>query len=168
MKVLAVSGVSSSGKTTVIEMIIKELKERGYRVGTIKDIHFEDFAIDQKGSNTWRHLQAGAEQVIARGFHETDILIPKRMEYEELVRYFDQDFLVIEGMPEAPVPRILCAHSEEELAERWTEQVFAVSGRIAERIKEFNDIPAINALTHIKDLVDLIEVKASIPEQTGI
>lgn len=160
MKVFAVSGVSSSGKTTVIERMIQELKTRGYRVGSIKDIHFEAFAIDQKGSNTWRHLQAGAEQVIARGFHETDILIPKRLELEEMIDYFTQDFLVIEGMPEAQVPRILCAHRVEELKERWTNQVFAVSGRIGERIDEFNGVPAVNALTRIKELADLAEEKA--------
>lgn len=164
MKIFAVSGVSSSGKTTVIEMIIKELKARGYRVGSVKDIHFKDFTMDQAGSNTWRHLQAGSEQVIARGLQETDILIPRRMEYEELIGYFDQDFLIIEGMPEAKVPRILCAHQEEELSERWTEHVFAVSGRIAEKIAEFRDIPAVNALTNIKELVDLVEEKALIKE----
>ncbi|MGI6066078.1 MAG: molybdopterin-guanine dinucleotide biosynthesis protein B [Bacillota bacterium] len=160
MKIFAVSGVSGSGKTTVIEMIIKELKGRGYRVGSIKDIHFKDFTIDQAGSNTWRHLQAGAEQVIARGLLETDILIPRRMEYEELVAYFDQDFLVIEGMPEAQVPRILCAHQEDELKERWTDYVFAVSGRIVKKISGFRDVPAVNALTDIKRLADLVEENA--------
>jgi len=160
MRIFAVSGVSNSGKTTVIEKIIKELKQRGYRVGSIKDIHFEEFAMDQQGSNTWRHLQAGSEQVIARGYQETDILIPKHMELEELIGYFNQDFLVIEGMPEAKVPRILCAHEDIELAERLNDQVFAVSGRIAEKMAQYLYIPAINALTHIKELVDLVEEKA--------
>mgnify|MGYP001012673112 CR=1 FL=1 len=164
MKIFAVSGVSSSGKTTVIEMIIKELKARGYRVGSIKDIHFKDFTMDQAGSNTWRHLQAGAEQVIARGFQETDILIQRRMEFEELISYFDQDYLVIEGMPEAKVPRILCAHQVDELKERWTDYVFAVSGRIAEMISGFRGIPAVNVLTDIKELVDLVEAKVLVKE----
>ena len=36
-------------------------------MGSVKDIHFEAFAIDTPGTNTYRHRQAGAELVTARG-----------------------------------------------------------------------------------------------------
>ena len=77
MKVLSVYGYTGSGKTSTIEQIIGELIRRGYSVGSIKDIHFESFAIDTVGSNTDRHRKAGAELVTARGIHETDVLFPK-------------------------------------------------------------------------------------------
>ena len=48
MKVFSVVGVTKSGKTTTIEQIIKEFIRRGYSVGSVKEIHFEQFAIDKK------------------------------------------------------------------------------------------------------------------------
>ena len=36
-------------------------------MGSVKNIHFEQFTLDMEGSNTWRHKQAGSELVVARG-----------------------------------------------------------------------------------------------------
>lgn len=55
MKVLSVIGTSKTGKTTIIENIIRELRRRRYTVGSVKDIHFEKFAMDTEGTNTDRH-----------------------------------------------------------------------------------------------------------------
>lgn len=71
MKVFSVYGITKSGKTTTIENIIRELKRRGYTVGSVKEIHYEKFAIDTEGTNTDRHRRAGAEPVTARGHFET-------------------------------------------------------------------------------------------------
>lgn len=57
---LAVVGKSDSGKTTVIERLLPELRALGLRVGTVKhDAH--GFEIDHPGKDSWRHGQAGAE-----------------------------------------------------------------------------------------------------------
>jgi molybdopterin-guanine dinucleotide biosynthesis protein B len=161
MKVFSVCGITKSGKTTVIEKVIQELKNRNYRVGSVKDIHFEEFTIDKIGSNTWRHKQAGSEIVVARGLYETDILIPRRLDYKEILKYFDHDFVVMEGMAEADVPKILCAHEESELEERWGPLVFAVSGRISEKISIYRNTPVVNVLKDVGKLVNLIEEKVS-------
>lgn len=68
MRIFSVSGISKSGKTTTIEEIIKELRRRRYTVGSIKDIHFEAFAIDGPSTNTARHRRAGSELVTAWGW----------------------------------------------------------------------------------------------------
>ena len=39
--VVAISGFSESGKTTLIEKLIPELKRRGYRAASIKHSHHE-------------------------------------------------------------------------------------------------------------------------------
>ena len=58
-----VASCSNTGKTVLIEGLIKELKNRGYTVATIKhDVH--GFDIDKEGKDTWRHRKAGAEAVI--------------------------------------------------------------------------------------------------------
>ncbi len=159
MKVFSVFGVSKSGKTTTVEGIINELSRRGYRVGSIKNIHFQDFAIDTPGTNTWRHRQAGAEMVVAMGLRETDVLIPRQLSIEEILTFFDQDYVVIEGVSSTLIPKILCAGDEAEIEEGLNDLVFAISGRISNRLSNYSDIPVINALSDVERLVDLIENK---------
>ncbi len=58
--IVSVVGKSKSGKTTLIEKLIQELKSRGYRVATIKHIP-QGVSFDEPGKDSWRHLQAGSE-----------------------------------------------------------------------------------------------------------
>ncbi|KAB3531266.1 molybdopterin-guanine dinucleotide biosynthesis protein [Alkaliphilus pronyensis] len=159
MKVLSVFGITQSGKTTTIENIIKELKKRRFSVGSVKEIHFEKFAIDEEGSNTFRHKKAGAELVTARGYYETDILFPKRLSIAEILRFYEQEYVVLEGVTDSNVPKIITAHSIKEIDERLDGTVFAISGRISNEIKEYKGIPVISSIDNIEKLVDLIEIK---------
>ncbi|WP_238883780.1 molybdopterin-guanine dinucleotide biosynthesis protein B [Clostridium sp. YIM B02551] len=60
--VVSIVGYSNSGKTTLIEKIIPLLKDKGYKIGTIKhDAH--EFEIDHQGKDTWRMRRAGADVV---------------------------------------------------------------------------------------------------------
>jgi molybdopterin-guanine dinucleotide biosynthesis protein B len=65
--ILSIIGKSGSGKTVLLEKIIPELKRRGYRVATIKHHFHPGFEIDIPGKDTWRHAQAGSDQVIIAG-----------------------------------------------------------------------------------------------------
>lgn len=159
MKVFSVFGITQSGKTTTIENIIRELKKRRYSVGSVKDIHFEAFAIDREGTNTYRHKMAGSELVTARGCYETDILFPEQLSIEKILGFYEQDYVVLEGVTDCNVPKILTAHSREEIVERLDRSVFAISGRISAQLNEYNGIPVINAMDDITGLVDLIEEK---------
>ena len=162
MKVLSVCGISGSGKTTTIENIIKELTARGYKVGSVKDIHFEEFAIDpDPTTNTNRHKAAGASLVCARGLYETDLLFPKRLEMDRVLDFYQKyfDWVVLEGVDCIAVPTIVTAHSKEDLSEKWGEYVFAASGKISGKLDEYQGKPSIDATTDAKKLVDLIELK---------
>ena len=161
MKLFSVIGVTQSGKTTTIEALISELTRRGYSVGSVKEIHFEDFAIDTPGSNTDRHRRAGALQVAARGFHETDLLYQRMLAMDEILLHFDYDFVALEGVTDIPVPTIIAAHTVDEVRERRTEQTFAVSGRLSDSCAEADGLPALSALTQISELTDLVEKYAA-------
>jgi len=51
--VISVVAKSGTGKTTLLEKLIAELKRRGYRVGAMKhDAH--QFDIDREGKDSWR------------------------------------------------------------------------------------------------------------------
>ena len=61
--IISIVGKSDSGKTTLLEKLIFEFRQRGYRVGTIKhDTH--GFDIDHEGKDSWRHKKAGAATVV--------------------------------------------------------------------------------------------------------
>ncbi len=60
--IISIVSKKNCGKTTLLEKLIPELKQRGYRVGTIKhDVH--GFNIDHEGKDTFRHKSAGADIV---------------------------------------------------------------------------------------------------------
>ena len=61
--IVSIVGNSESGKTTLIEKLIRELKSRGYRVATIKHTP-QGMTFDETGKDSWRHLQAGSEATV--------------------------------------------------------------------------------------------------------
>jgi molybdopterin-guanine dinucleotide biosynthesis protein B len=61
--IFSIIGKSNSGKTTLLEKLIAELKRRGHRVGVIKHHAHNRIQIDKRGKDTWRHAQAGADAV---------------------------------------------------------------------------------------------------------
>lgn len=58
--ILSVVGRSNSGKTTLLEKLIRELVARGRRVGTVKHHYHGPVTVDVPGKDSWRHRQAGA------------------------------------------------------------------------------------------------------------
>ena len=162
MKVFAVRGIKNSGKTTTIEGIIRELTVRGNRVGSIKNIHCEDFKMDPSlTSDTGRHRTAGSQLICAYAKQETSLLFPHRLPTEKLLTYYQDecDWVVCEGISDITLPTIVTAHCQEDLLEKWNDQVFCISGVISTSIKEYGGVPAINSIDKINDLVDLIEDK---------
>lgn len=71
--VVSFFGNSGTGKTTLIEESICELKKRGYRVAVIKHAH-HGFEIDQPGKDSWRFAQAGSDVVLISSPEKVAIL----------------------------------------------------------------------------------------------
>lgn len=159
MKVFSVVGYSKSGKTTTVGSLITLLKNRGYRVSAIKDIHFEDFTMEREGSDSWSLQKAGAEAVFARGLRETYHIKPERQTLTEMLKMLDSDWTIVEGMKKEPLPKIVCAETEEQLAELVDANVFAISGKISSKIKEYRGLPVISSMSEPEKLADLAEQK---------
>ena len=164
MKVIAVNGVSHSGKTTVCEALIGALSQRGYRVGSVKEIHYDAFRIDpDPDTNTNRHRRAGATLVTARAGQETDVMFPEKLPIGEILALYDHDYVILEGVTDCNAPRILTAHSVQELDERMDGRVVAVSGVIAETLRDYRGLPVFNARTDAQALADFVEQAAQEP-----
>jgi molybdopterin-guanine dinucleotide biosynthesis protein B len=161
MKIIAVYGSSKSGKTTTVVEIVKELRLRGNSVATIKDVHVSNFVFDVTGKDTWRHWKAGAEVVGLRAPNESVLMIKRPMKLNELVSHIRSDYLILEGFRSAPLPKILCATDEADVAREIRDDVFCVSGLVSAHLSTFKRIPVVNALLFAADLVDLVERKAA-------
>lgn len=157
MRIIMVKGFSKTGKTTTVTQIIRELRRRGYSVGTVKDIHFQGFAMDHPGTDTYKHAEAGAERVTALGERETDILFSRRMDINAVLKYYKEDFVILEGDCGVVCPIILTAGTTDDIEKRLTGEVVAISGKIAEECWEYKGIPVVNCLKEVEKLADLVE-----------
>ena len=157
MKIISVVDIRKSGKTTTVEVLIEELKKRGYRVGTVKTINCPLFEIEEDAkSNTRMHKKAGADVVCASAKGETTFIYSEGIGQNRIFEKMkDQvDYLILEGDYPSDVPRIICAHEEEELPARINAHTFLISGRLADRQDSALGYPAISAL---KDRTGLVE-----------
>jgi molybdopterin-guanine dinucleotide biosynthesis protein B len=105
--IVSIVGRSESGKTTLIEKLIPELRRRGYRIGTIKHTHHA-FEIDQTGKDSARHRSAGAETVILASPGQIAMVkTTGSAALNDLIRYFeDIDLLITEGYKRENTPKI--------------------------------------------------------------
>lgn len=165
-KLLAVVGGKHSGKTTVIENLIIELKNRGYRVGTIKEM-VRIPTLDTPATETDRYAQAGAETIIAVPRHETVIFIKKRLEIKDIIPYLaGLDFVLLEGFEsEKVISKVIAAKTPKEAQGYLDNSTIAVSGLIAEsnydaKIPHLKK-PLFSSRSQIKELADLVEQKAT-------
>lgn len=100
---------SGTGKTTLLEKVIVELKGRGYRVGVIKhDAH--RFDIDHPGKDSYRLTAAGADTTLISSPEKLAVVKKHQASppIEELVEtYFgDVDIVVTEGFKLSGMPKI--------------------------------------------------------------
>lgn len=165
MKIITIVGIRGAGKTTVLECLVKELRRRGYTVGTAKSVFCPAFHMDKPGSNTDRHARAGSQLIAARGERETALIYPRKLKPSEWLRhYLDCGWVLCEGDYELPVPRIVAAHGEEDARERVNDRTVAVSGLIANERSSFGSLPALHPERDIGALADLLE--GAVPDIT--
>jgi molybdopterin-guanine dinucleotide biosynthesis protein MobB len=106
---------SGTGKTTLLEKVIAELKGRGWRIGVIKhDAH--RFDIDHPGKDSYRLTAAGADTMLISS-PEKLALVKKHAESppldELLATYFrDVDLVLTEGFKKSGLPKIEVHRSE--------------------------------------------------------
>ena len=160
MKIITIVGIRKSGKTSTVTALIEEIRRRGKKVGTCKTVFCPTFSMDKSTSNTMRHRRAGSELVCARAKFETTFLYPEALPLSKILEsYKGCDYVLLEGDYFAPVPRIVCAHQEEDAVMRMNSRTLAFSGRISEKPEIDLPLPRFNALTHAGDLLDYIDAK---------
>lgn len=154
--ILSIVGKSNSGKTTLLEKLIPELKCRGYRLATIKHHTHPGFEIDQPGKDTWRHAQAGSDHVIIAA--PDKIASIRRLEHELTLNEIaaqvtDVDLILTEGYKRAGKPAIevvRLANGLELVSQPPQLIAIATDTRLETDLRQFN-------LEDIGGITDFIE-----------
>lgn len=114
MKVIEILGKSGSGKTLLIEQLIKTLSSAGYRVGAIKKSFHHNVEYDKEGKDTFRMEKAGA--LITGGYSRDSAFLYFNYSVPplEFIRKFQMvDFLLIEGNMGLAAPKIYCLSEDD-------------------------------------------------------
>lgn len=106
--IVSMVGKSGVGKTTALELVIREIKQRGYRIGTVKhDTH--GFEVDKPGKDSWRHGQAGSDAVVISGPRKMALIrqLDRELALDEIVELMgDVDLVITEGYKRGEKPKI--------------------------------------------------------------
>jgi molybdopterin-guanine dinucleotide biosynthesis adapter protein len=99
--VIGVCGFKNSGKTTLVEKLVRHLTSLGYKVSTVKHAH-HDFDIDHEGRDSFRHRAAGATEVAVVSQHRFAIMHELRGDQppsldEVLAKLSPCDLVIVEG-----------------------------------------------------------------------
>jgi len=150
--IVSIIGKSKSGKTTLIEKLLQELKSRGYKVATIKHTD-QKLTFDEPGKDSWRHTQAGSEASIISSQDKLVLIKPITEEpsLEQIARLAgeDYDLILTEGFSKGNAPKIEIRSKEAPSA---TKKLIAIVSDepLATKTRQFSP-------NDIKGLADLLE-----------
>ena len=107
--IIAIVGKSKSGKTTLLEKLLHELKSRGYRVATVKHAP-NGMTFDDPGKDSWRHIKAGSEATVISSPDKIVLVKPvtQALTLDEIAPLFaeDYDIILTEGFKQDSAPKI--------------------------------------------------------------
>ncbi len=165
-KILGIVGWKNSGKTTLVEALVREMTARGLRISTVKHAHHA-FDIDVPGKDSHRHREAGAHEVIAASGERWALMhelrgAPEPPLEELIAKLAPCDLVLVEGFKRGTHPKIEVARftREEGLVADQDDAVIAVAtdnSALAGRhlALPLNDAPAI---------VEFIRAHLAIPQ----
>ena len=109
-KVLGIVGWKNSGKTTLVEALVREMTARGLHVSTVKHAHHA-FDIDVPGKDSYRHREAGAHEVIVASGQRWALMhelrgAPEPPLEELIAKLAPCDLVLVEGFKRGRHPKI--------------------------------------------------------------
>ena len=153
--IISVVGFSGAGKTTLMEKLIGEITDRGYRVGSIKhDVH--GFEMDKPGKDSWRHKQAGACTTLISSPYQIGMVMDVDHDHhpDELKKFFrNVNVILTEGYKRQHRPKVEIFRSEvhDEPLCKNDDNIVAIMSDIPVNI----DVPRFK-LDDVRGLVDFL------------
>ena len=156
--IISVVGKSDSGKTTLLEKLITELKRRGYKVAIIKHT-VEDIELDKQGKDTWRFSQSGSDVVAISSGRKLALMKKLERDFspQELSRFiaWNYDLILTEGFKQSGTIKIE-VHRKEQ-GEGLLSPVKQLLAVVTDEPLDI-DVPQFS-MREVQGLADLIENK---------
>ena len=153
--IVSIVGRSKSGKTTLIEKLIVELKSRGYHVATAKHTH-RNMTLPESDKDSDRHLKAGSEASLIVDPHGLMMIRPlqKELNLAQIAQIFgeDYDLILTEGYKQDDAPKIEVHRKDNAPPLTDVKKLFAVvtDEPLDTKVRQF-------ALDDVKNIADLLE-----------
>ena len=170
---IAFVGRHNSGKTTLVTQVIAQLCALGLDVGSVKHHGHRGFEVDVEGKDSWRHRQAGANEVAVASPDKMALMRELRteMEVDEIIDLMEpHDVVIVEGYrgsARIPMVEIMRAANERD-AVAAAEFVRAVrqTGRLdyddANLGKDAGRMPDSSTVAVASDIPEVLEVARGI------
>jgi len=153
--IISIVGKGKSGKTTLLEKLIAELKSRGYRIATIKHTHIK-IAYPESDKDSDRHLKAGSEIAVVSSPDGLFLTKPitEELTLEQIARLIgeDCDIILAEGFKHGDAPKIEVHRRQNGPALTGVKKLFAIATDepLDTKVRQFT-------LEDVKGIADLIE-----------
>lgn len=168
-RIFGISGWKNSGKTGLTVRLVEEFTRRGYTVSTIKHAHHE-FDIDKQGADSYRHRQAGAQEVTIVSGTRFAIMhelrgAPEPTLADILPRLAPCDLLLIEGYKREPIAKIEARRLEASKQTPLAEDDPHILAIAADHTVENSPIPVFN-LDDTSAIADFIAQATGLPKRS--
>jgi molybdopterin-guanine dinucleotide biosynthesis protein B len=103
---VAFTGISNSGKTTLIIKVAQQLQNNGYKVCIVKHDPKNKAVFDTIGKDSYKFSQIGIDVIVVSP-DKTTYFKKETSTIDDIIALFnDFDFLLVEGLKTLPLPRI--------------------------------------------------------------
>jgi len=106
MKIIAFSGPSNSGKTTLIVKLSNILQDQGFKVAIIKHDPKDKAQFDKEGKDSFKFFQTGADVAIISPKRTTIFKQETTMLNDLISNFSNHDYIFVEGLKTIQLPRI--------------------------------------------------------------
>ncbi|EDO0849292.1 molybdopterin-guanine dinucleotide biosynthesis protein B [Listeria monocytogenes] len=113
--ILQIIGFKNSGKTTLLNALIRASREENYTVSAIKhDAH--DFSVDHAGTDSYSFQESGAEAVVIANSRQYAVMEQTGIDLKTAIQKLpESDIVLIEGYKEGPFPKIILVREQAEI-----------------------------------------------------
>lgn len=156
---------SNTGKTTLINKLIIELRARNIRVSVIKHAHHH-FDIDHPGKDSYEIREAGAVQTLVASSKRWALITemqrtpnpPDEADLESLIELIDPDYadlILVEGFKNASIPKIEVHRPSLEMPLAFTSDSHFIAVASDSPLTMQTQLPMLD-LNNIKQIADFI------------
>ncbi|EDN9503736.1 molybdopterin-guanine dinucleotide biosynthesis protein B [Listeria monocytogenes] len=113
--ILQIIGFKNSGKTTLLNALIRASRKGNYTVSAIKhDAH--DFSVDHAGTDSYSFQESGAEAVVIANSRQYAVMEQTGIDLKTAIQKLpESDIVLIEGYKEGPFPKIILVREQAEI-----------------------------------------------------